>query len=114
MATTESDAEVARLLDAVADRPPGKAAGLLAPEPNETIAAVLERLNPGMRLAVLDSFDAERCAAILAVADPEDREEWTHNHNFPDQTVGRLMAPAHAVFALRRRSVKSSRRCAIS
>lgn len=93
-----TDGEVTRLFNAVADRSPAKAARLLEPQPNETIGAVIERLNPGRRLAVLDCFDAQRCQAILAAANPEDREEWTQNRNFSEQSVGRLMAPARAVF----------------
>jgi magnesium transporter len=92
-----SAAKVADLAQAVLHRGPYEAFELLTPESDETIAQVLALENPAIADEILWEFPEERRKAILAVASPEQREQWTRNHEYPEDSIGRLMDPAIAV-----------------
>jgi magnesium transporter len=70
----------------------------LAGERDETIAQVLEEMNPAEAVRVLWAFPEDRRASILVQASPQWAHQWTVNHGFPEDTVGRLLAPSFAEF----------------
>jgi magnesium transporter len=84
-------AEVTRLA-------PPEAADLLAPLPDADVAAVLRSLNPAVADDVLLALGEERRRAVIAAAPPDDGRQWTRNLTYPDDSVGRVMEPPHAVF----------------
>jgi magnesium transporter len=84
-------AEVTRLA-------PPEAAALLAPLPDADVAAVLRSLNPAVADDVLLAFGEERRRAVIAAAPPDDGRQWARNLTYPDDSVGRVMEPPHAVF----------------
>lgn len=83
----------ARLHEAVARSGPQEAFELLQPESDGVIAAVLVRENPAIADEILWEFPEERRARILAAAPKDYAEQWTKNHGYPDDSVGRLMEP---------------------
>jgi magnesium transporter len=89
--------KVADLAQAVLHCGPYEAFELLAPESDEVISQVLAVENPAVADEILWEFPEERRKAILAVASPEQREQWTRNHEYPEDSIGRLMDPAIAV-----------------
>jgi len=76
---------------------PQEAFELLAREPDATIAQVLSGENPAVADEILWEFPDERRQTILAAALPEQREQWARNHEYPEDTIGRLMDPLVAV-----------------
>jgi len=84
-------AEVTRLA-------PPEAAALLAPLPDADVAAVLRSLNPAVADDVLLALGEERRRAVIAAAPPDDGRQWARNLTYPDDSVGRVMEPPHAVF----------------
>ena len=86
------------LATTIANYPPHEAVSALAGEEDATIAQMLERMNPGTAIAILWEFPEARRAAIVAQAGPECAHQWSVNHAFPEDTIGRLMAPVYAEF----------------
>jgi magnesium transporter len=84
-------AEAARLA-------PPEAAALLAPLADAEVAAVLRSLNPAVADDVLLALGPERRRAVIAAAPSDDARQWTLNLTYPDDSVGRVMEPPHAVF----------------
>ena len=84
-------AEAARLA-------PPEAAALLAPLPDADVAALLRVLNPAVAEDVLLALGEERRRAVIAAAPPDDGRQWERNLTYPDDSVGRVMEPPHAVF----------------
>jgi magnesium transporter len=76
---------------------PHEACELLERESDETIASVLARENPAIADELLWTFSDERRKRILAAASPEEREQWSRNHEFTEDSVGRLMDRPRAV-----------------
>jgi magnesium transporter len=77
---------------------PRQAMAALAGERDETIAQVLERTSPSKAVDILWEAPEERRARILEKASPEWSRQWTVNHAFPKDTIGRLMTPSFAEF----------------
>ena len=88
---TSDDARIATLDDAIAPLGPYEACELLQEQTDLTIARVLARLNPALADEILWTFPDERRQLVLAAAPPEQREQWSQNHSYPDDSVGRLM-----------------------
>jgi magnesium transporter len=86
-----SEARVPALDEALLRLGPHEACELLEPESDKTIAAVLGRENPAIADEILWTFSDERRQRILAAAPPEQREQWSRNHEYPEDSVGRLM-----------------------
>ena len=82
---------------AVLSRGPQEAFELLEPESDATVARVLAAENPATADEILWEFPDERRKAILAAAPPEQSEQWSRNHEYPDDSIGRLMDPVLAV-----------------
>ncbi len=77
-----------------------QAAKRLQAESDATIAAVLARENPAVADELLWRFPADRRALVLAATPEEQRNQWTINHSYPEDSVGRLMDPPLAVLKL--------------
>lgn len=86
----ELDAAVVRL-------GPQAASELLEGESDETIANVLGRENPALADEILWEFSDERRKRILAAAPAAQGAQWTKNHAYPEDSLGRLMDPPLAV-----------------
>jgi magnesium transporter len=80
------------------DLDPAEAARMLSAYPDATIVEVLEILNPSKAQAILAKFYARRHNTVIAAARPELRQQWLRNEEYPEDTVGRLMEPAGAIF----------------
>jgi magnesium transporter len=85
------------LSDAVSKRGPHEAFEVLEPEPDEIVASVLRRENPAIADEILWEFSEARRERILLAAPPEQRDQWARNHQYPEDSVGRLMDPPSAV-----------------
>jgi magnesium transporter len=85
------------LADATIKRAPDEAVDLLARETDETIVAVLLRANPALADEILWAFSDERRRRILASAPADRRDQWSRNHGYPEDSIGRLMDPPVAV-----------------
>lgn len=70
---------------------PYDACELLREESDATVAHVLARQNPAIADEILWTFPEERRNRVLAAAPAEQREQWSQNHGYPDDSVGRLM-----------------------
>jgi magnesium transporter len=76
---------------------PQGAAEVLSPQDDREIALVLGRMNPAFAVEVLEKFDDQRRLAI-ETASSGGVKEWEARQSFDDDTVGRLMDSAPAVF----------------
>ncbi len=95
--TAEEEARIASLDAALLTRGPYEAVDLLKGEPDERIARVLARQNPGVADEILWALPAERREGVLAATSTEQREQWSKNHLYPEDSIGRLMDPPMAV-----------------
>jgi magnesium transporter len=90
-------ARVAELAEAALKHGPHEAVELLEPEADATIASVLARENPAIADEILWAFPEARRNLILAATPAEQREQWAKNHQYPEDSIGRLMDPPVAV-----------------
>jgi magnesium transporter len=86
------------LLGEVSHRGPRDAAQVLNEQPADLIAEVLRRINPDKAVQILWNFTEEKRSAVLAAAAPEWAAQWQRNHNYPADTIGRIMDPPVGVF----------------
>jgi magnesium transporter len=93
----DEEAQVMQLADAIASLGPYEAYELLSAHPDFLLAKVLARENPAIADEILWEFPEERRRKVLEAAPPEQREQWARNHEYPEDTVGRLMHPPVAV-----------------
>lgn len=75
------------------------AAQSLAAMSDAQIAERLRELGAGRAVAVLDRFSAERRHRIAESAHDGQTKPWLIGMDWPAESVGRLMGPAHAVFS---------------
>jgi len=87
----------ARIADVKA-RAPNDAAKLLAEYPASVIAATLIELNPGFAQSILVELPGGLIDAVMHAVGPELAQQWQRNRTYPENSVGRLMEPAYAVF----------------
>lgn len=92
-----NSARVAELAEAVSKRGPYEAFELLEPESDAVIASVLVVENPAIADEILWEFPEARRNAVLAAASAEQRDQWQRNHQYPEDSIGRLMVPPIAV-----------------
>ncbi len=97
-AIREIEPEVRTLFTKLVERDPREAAKMLEPYPDEFVVQMLELLNPGSALKILQRFNPSRRQTILATASPETNKQWMRNQTYPERTIGRLMQPPLAVF----------------
>lgn len=84
-------------IESLARDPVGAAESLRA-ESEETIAIILERLDPIVAQWVIDALPEQKREAVLPLVSKRIRELWTTNSSHPEDSVGRLMEPPIAVF----------------
>jgi magnesium transporter len=77
---------------------PPEAAAVLGHLPDADLVAVLRALGPAQAEHILLALGADRRIAVLAAAPPEEARQWARNLTYPDDSVGRIMEPPHAVF----------------
>jgi magnesium transporter len=88
---SDDDGRIAALDEAITPLGPYEACELLQEQTDLTIAKVLSRQNPALADEILWSFSEERRQRVLDAAPLEQREQWSKNHTYPDDSVGRLM-----------------------
>jgi magnesium transporter len=85
------DARLPALEEAIIRLGPYEACELLQGHTDDVIAGVLARQNPALADEILWTLPADRRQRVLEAAPPEQREQWSQNHSYPDDSVGRLM-----------------------
>lgn len=96
--TPSPDVNLADLLERVNACGPREAYELLSKETDETIVALLAKLNPATLDDILWEFPEDRRMSVLSAAPAFAREQWIRNHQYPEDTIGRLMEPPVGVF----------------
>jgi magnesium transporter len=86
------------LVSEVKARSASEAALFIGEYPASTIAAVLLELNPGFAQDILEALPGGLRDAVLHVVAPEIALQWQRAQSYPEDTIGRLMEPAYAVF----------------
>jgi magnesium transporter len=86
------------LIPEVKARSAPEAAALLGEHPAPVIAAVLAELNPGFAQGILATFSGGLKDAVLHAVPAELSLQWKRNQSYPEDSIGRLMEPAYAVF----------------
>ena len=86
------------LIPEVKARSAPEAAALIGEHPAPVIAAVLAELNPGFAQDILAAFPGGLKDAVLHAVSPELSLQWQRNQSYPEDSIGRLMEPAYAVF----------------
>lgn len=94
------DTHLRRLITSVQQRAPMDAAAMLEMESDQTIAEVLNRLQPDFALRVLLRLDEQRREAIVPMVKDAVGDQATVNQRYAEDTIGRLMEPATAVFGM--------------
>jgi magnesium transporter len=82
----------------VARMGPREAADLLSELQDSLALDVLQRVNPALIGEILPEMSEGRRAKLLLAGPPTLTRQWTLNQTYPEDTVGRLMEPATAVF----------------
>ena len=80
-------------------QPPREAARMLAAEEPARAVEALAELNPGLTQDLLAELPPQALAAVSKAASPEVAKQWLRNARYAQGAIGRLMEPAHAVFA---------------
>jgi magnesium transporter len=91
--------EVHQLVSALRKRAPSDAFALLQGHCDAVIAAALTELDSHSRRALLERYDDQRRAALYAI-DARLQLPAAAAERYPEDSVGRLMTPASAVFPL--------------
>ncbi len=86
------------LIAEVKARSAQEAAALIAEHPAATIAPVLMELNPGFAQDILSELPGGLKDAVLHAVPPEVSLQWQRNQTYAQDSIGRLMEPAYAVF----------------
>ena len=86
------------LVPEVKARSAQQAAALLAEHPAAVIASVLAELNPGFAQDILAELQGGLKDAVLHAVSPEVALQWQRNQTYAQNSIGRLMEPAYAVF----------------
>jgi magnesium transporter len=93
-----AEAQRAALVPLVKSRPAAEAAALLEEYPADVITAVLLALNPAFAQDILAALPGGLVDGIMKEATPERARQWTRNAGCAEDTIGRMMEPALAVF----------------
>jgi magnesium transporter len=88
---SSDDAALAALHEAITRLGPYEACELLQRHSDLVIAGVLAKENPALADELLWTLPEERRQRVLDAAPAEQREQWSQNHSYPDDSVGRLM-----------------------
>ncbi len=98
VAETTSEPPHKLLVSEVKARSAQEAAKLIGEHPAPLIAAVLLELNPGFAQNILAELPGGLIDAVLHAGSPEVGLQWQRNRTYPEDSIGRLMEPAYAVF----------------
>lgn len=90
--------DMPRLIGALERRAPLDAAELLAHWPDETILDAIEGLDANFALQVIEQFPEELRQRLLPLLPEQRVAQWETNLQYPEDTIGRMMEPAVAVF----------------
>ena len=90
--------QVETLVVAAKKRAPLDAVNLLEKESDEVVSEVLNRLPFSLALRILSDFPEERSQEIALIGSSEVGQQWTSNHAYPEDSIGRLMEKPVAVF----------------
>ena len=93
----DEESQPVHLADAISKLGPYEAYEVLSAHPDVLVAKVLARENPAIADEILWEFPEERRRQVLNAAPAEQREQWARNHEYPEDTVGRLMYPPIAI-----------------
>ncbi len=93
-----ADEEARRLSDEVTRRSARESMSLLSPEADAEVAGTLQGVRTAVAIDILEQFDEERRAMVLAALPPDLAKQWALNLTFDADAVGRLMEPPRAVF----------------
>jgi len=88
-----------QLVEAVQRRAPLDAAEVLRNQPDEAIAQTLHRIHPALAFKILLRLPDDRRQKILPLAGDVVGDHWAAAQQYPEDSVGRLMEPAMAVFS---------------
>jgi magnesium transporter len=94
----EPDSETRSLATRLAYLPPEEAAAALESEPDERAAGALTLVTPATAVEVLWEMEPERRARLAAAAPGGRGEQWLHDAQYDEGTIGRLMERPLAVF----------------
>lgn len=98
MTASPNEAGVQSLRAEISKLAPREAAARLCQEEDAALALTLQSHNPAAAVEILWELSEERRRRVLALAPPEWAAQWAVNHSYEPNTLGRLMAPAFAVF----------------
>jgi magnesium transporter len=89
-----------KLAASVRRRAPMDAVKVLIKEPDEVVARVLSQIPPALALKILQRLPDGRLEAVVPEVSSGLSERWELNQSYPEDSVGRLMEPAVAVFGM--------------
>jgi len=92
------DDEILQLTQEVAHSATRESVALLSPEADAEVAATLQGVRTAVAIDILEGFDPDRRAQLLAALPPDLGRQWALNLTFDADAVGRLMEPPRAVF----------------
>lgn len=91
--------DTGKLLAEVSVRGPRDAADLLVGLPDAVIVDILQKVNPDLAGQTLWNLPDAKRSSVFAAAPRECAAQWTHNHSYPPDSVGRMMDPPIGVFS---------------
>lgn len=97
--TSEQRREAETLSIEISSVGPEGAAELLEGVSDAVVVDLLQSINPGLAHDILEELGTERQNAVFAAATPDQRSQWIRNQSYPEDSVGRLMEPRHAIFS---------------
>jgi magnesium transporter len=95
---SDSEQYIQQLVVEAQRRAPLDTARLLQAESDETVGAVLRHMHPAPAYRILLRFPKDRREIIVKLAGEHVGEPWGEAQQYPEDSVGRLMEPAVAVF----------------
>lgn len=87
-----------RLSDRIRELDSQSARERLEPLSDAEIAATLSELGPGHAIDILEEFSPDRRGLITGATLSGEGEQWLKDWQYPENSVGRLVETAHAVF----------------
>src|SRR5438552_1223631 len=94
----ETNDSLALLVEEMTQLPPEQAVQALESRSNTEIVEVLRRLNPQVAGDILYAFPETRRHSVTAVAPIDSSRQWARNHQYPPESIGRLMDPPIGIF----------------
>lgn len=86
------------LANEISSMAPAQAVQLLETMPDAHASRLLATISPAISEDILLELSDKRREALIAAAPHATGKQWTTNFTFPEDSIGRLMEPPHAVF----------------